>query len=269
MIAARSSVIGGTWANAAGRSRGRRWAGMSTSTPCREEASDAVTVNDRGQGGNLGQTLAVSEALVGEIYLVTVVAAIAGRLIPRRADPISRAQCNQPGNDPAATSRLQADRDCASVNADADGRADRGGAEHPGREQDADRRSAPCRVGISSLSRGPLPLPSLVTSGVTGPHRPGRVQVLDHLVVVPGRRLVGIGADIDEYRFRLCRLLAPPARPVPSGRAPPGWLPGRRAASSTSDDVPVPAQPNYGAMTPPQRFWTRSREHAGAGAHGG
>ena len=32
---------------------------------------------------NLGHTLAVSEALMGQIYLVTVVAAIVGRLVPR------------------------------------------------------------------------------------------------------------------------------------------------------------------------------------------
>ena len=34
---------------------------------------------------NLGHTLAVSEALIGQIYLVTVVAAIVGRLVPRRS----------------------------------------------------------------------------------------------------------------------------------------------------------------------------------------
>lgn len=34
---------------------------------------------------NLGHTLAVSEALIGQIYLVTVVAAIVGRLVPRSA----------------------------------------------------------------------------------------------------------------------------------------------------------------------------------------
>ena len=32
---------------------------------------------------NLGHTLAISEALIGQIYLVTVVAAIVGRLVPR------------------------------------------------------------------------------------------------------------------------------------------------------------------------------------------
>jgi Ion channel len=32
---------------------------------------------------NLGHTLAVSEALIGQIYLVTVVAAIVGRVVPR------------------------------------------------------------------------------------------------------------------------------------------------------------------------------------------
>ena len=34
---------------------------------------------------NLGHTLAVTEALLGQIYLVTVVAAIVGRLVPRGA----------------------------------------------------------------------------------------------------------------------------------------------------------------------------------------
>ena len=34
---------------------------------------------------NLGHTLAVTEALLGQIYLVTVVAAIVGHLVPRRA----------------------------------------------------------------------------------------------------------------------------------------------------------------------------------------
>ena len=32
---------------------------------------------------NLGHTLSVSEALIGQIYLVTIVAAIVGRLVPR------------------------------------------------------------------------------------------------------------------------------------------------------------------------------------------
>jgi hypothetical protein len=34
---------------------------------------------------NVGHTLSVSEALIGQIYLVTVVAAIVGRLVPRRS----------------------------------------------------------------------------------------------------------------------------------------------------------------------------------------
>ncbi len=34
---------------------------------------------------NLGHTLSVTEALIGQIYLVTVVAAIVGRVVPRRA----------------------------------------------------------------------------------------------------------------------------------------------------------------------------------------
>lgn len=36
---------------------------------------------------NLGHMLAVSEALLGQVYLVTVVAAIVGRLVPRRLAP--------------------------------------------------------------------------------------------------------------------------------------------------------------------------------------
>ena len=36
---------------------------------------------------NLGHTLAVSEALIGQIYLVTVVAAIVGRLVPAARSP--------------------------------------------------------------------------------------------------------------------------------------------------------------------------------------
>ena len=48
-----------------------------------------VTMTTTGYGdytarSNLGHTLAVSEALVGQIYLVTIVAAIVGRLVPRR-----------------------------------------------------------------------------------------------------------------------------------------------------------------------------------------
>jgi hypothetical protein len=48
-----------------------------------------VTMTTVGYGdytarSNLGHTLAVSEALVGQIYLVTIVAAIVGRLVPRR-----------------------------------------------------------------------------------------------------------------------------------------------------------------------------------------
>ena len=47
-----------------------------------------VTMTSVGYGDytartNLGHTLAVSEALIGQIYLVTVVAAIVGRLVPR------------------------------------------------------------------------------------------------------------------------------------------------------------------------------------------
>ena len=34
---------------------------------------------------NVGHTLAVSEALFGQIYLVTVVAALVARVVPRRA----------------------------------------------------------------------------------------------------------------------------------------------------------------------------------------
>ncbi|MGH2885071.1 MAG: potassium channel family protein, partial [Solirubrobacteraceae bacterium] len=40
---------------------------------------------------NLGHTLAISEALIGQIYLVTVVAAIVGRLVPRGAEPGDKA----------------------------------------------------------------------------------------------------------------------------------------------------------------------------------
>ena len=36
---------------------------------------------------NLGHTLSVTEALLGQIYLVTVVAAIVGRMVPRGAKP--------------------------------------------------------------------------------------------------------------------------------------------------------------------------------------
>ena len=36
---------------------------------------------------NFGHTLAVSEALIGQIYVVTVVAAIVGRLVPRDSPP--------------------------------------------------------------------------------------------------------------------------------------------------------------------------------------
>jgi len=47
-----------------------------------------VTMTTVGYGdytarSNLGHTLAISEALIGQIYLVTVVAAIVGRLVPR------------------------------------------------------------------------------------------------------------------------------------------------------------------------------------------
>ena len=47
-----------------------------------------VTMTTVGYGdytsrSNLGHTLSVSEALVGQIYLVTIVAAIVGRLVPR------------------------------------------------------------------------------------------------------------------------------------------------------------------------------------------
>jgi hypothetical protein len=49
-----------------------------------------VTMTTVGYGdytarSNLGHTLSVSEALVGQIYLVTIVAAIVGRLVPRNA----------------------------------------------------------------------------------------------------------------------------------------------------------------------------------------
>jgi Ion channel len=49
-----------------------------------------VTMTTVGYGdytarSNLGHTIAISEALIGQIYLVTVVAAIVGRLVPRGA----------------------------------------------------------------------------------------------------------------------------------------------------------------------------------------
>jgi len=51
-----------------------------------------VTVTTVGYGDftartNLGHTLSVTEALLGQIYLVTVVAAIVGRLVPRSKQP--------------------------------------------------------------------------------------------------------------------------------------------------------------------------------------
>ncbi len=47
---------------------------------------------------NLGHTLAISEALIGQIYLVTVVAAIVGRLVPRGVPQQPRAAPDETPN---------------------------------------------------------------------------------------------------------------------------------------------------------------------------
>ena len=60
-----------------------------------------VTMTTTGYGdytarSNLGHTLSVSEALIGQIYLVTIVAAIVGRLVPRNP----QAPATNPSADP-------------------------------------------------------------------------------------------------------------------------------------------------------------------------
>jgi Ion channel len=64
------------------------FAGGSAAVPSRAVYFSFVTMTTVGYGDytartNLGHTLAISEALIGQIYLVTVVAAIVGRLVPR------------------------------------------------------------------------------------------------------------------------------------------------------------------------------------------
>jgi ion channel len=64
------------------------FAGGAAATSSRALYFSFVTMTTVGYGDftartNLGHTLAVSEALVGQIYLVTVVAAMVGRLVPR------------------------------------------------------------------------------------------------------------------------------------------------------------------------------------------
>ncbi len=48
-----------------------------------------VGYGDYTAAGNVGHTVAVSEALLGQLYLVTVVALLVGRVRPRRQDPAS------------------------------------------------------------------------------------------------------------------------------------------------------------------------------------
>jgi hypothetical protein len=66
------------------------FAGGAAATSPRSLYFSFVTLTTVGYGDftartNLGHTFAVSEALVGQIYLVTVVAAIVGRVVPLRA----------------------------------------------------------------------------------------------------------------------------------------------------------------------------------------
>jgi hypothetical protein len=64
------------------------FAGGDTATSARATYFSFTTMTTTGYGDftartNLGHTLSVTEALLGQIYLVTVVAAIIGRLVPR------------------------------------------------------------------------------------------------------------------------------------------------------------------------------------------
>src|SRR5262249_51176677 len=88
----------------------------------------------------------------------------------------------------------------------ADRPAPRTGPDDRGRDQAPDpppaRRAAPRAVPGSHLILVDVHLAVIVLGhhrGVIGPDRPGRMQILDDLVVVTGGRLVDVGPDVDEH----------------------------------------------------------------------
>ena len=95
-----------------------------------------------------------------------------------------------------------------------DRRSGRGGGEDRGREQDADDRASdratPAPVADGGLVLVDVDLAPVVLGDddrVVRPDRLQRVQLLHQLVLAPGRRLVAIGADVEEDGLLLCHVV--------------------------------------------------------------
>src|SRR5690242_15180756 len=95
----------------------------------------------------------------------------------------------------------------------ADGRAHKRGADDRRREQNADEGAgggaAPRAMPGGRLVLADMDLARVVLGdhgGVIGPDGIGRVEVLDDVVVVLRRRLVRVGADVDEDCFGFCHV---------------------------------------------------------------
>src|SRR5499427_4882873 len=152
-------------------------------------------------------------------------------------------------------------------------RAHGGGADDRGREQDtehrADRCAAPGAVPGGHLVLVDVDLAVVVLGhhrGVIGPHRPGRVQVLDDLIVVVGGRLVEVGPDVDEHRFGLRHDWFLLMQVAPLGPTPP-TLPAPPSGGITKTGLDRRTRPRpgrtAGTTTPGRlRTWVRYRSVA-------
>ena len=132
----------------------------------------------------------------------------------------------------------------------AHGGADRCADDDRGREQDADQRAdggaAPRPVPGGHLILVLVHLALVVLGhhrGVVGADRTGRMQVLDHVVVIPRRRLVRVSADVDEHCLGLRHILSLSllANPVQPGAVRPAAAPVTAHAKAQAGDPASPA----------------------------